>query len=176
MQRDPQLLGAVNMGNRWRVGDDCICKKKILDILDICGPDWIPHSVARLYATSPSTVDNLPHLCPPLAYVARSDTFSAGNQAGIPHHVRHQCLRIAANVEKLDTLGFDKVLEGGMRADTYSMSIGRLGQQLSNWYKRLNVPTRTDDEYGNVQRWAKTTGRFSSTDTWDRARIGLHSF
>lgn len=156
VQRDPQLFGAMDMCNGWRVGDDGVCEKEIPNVLDICRPDGFAHSIAGFGAASPRPVDNLPHLCPSFANITGPDAFPVGEQARIPHHVGHECFGIAANGKELDALSLDKVLEGRVRADAHSMLVRRLGQDLGDWDEGLDVAAGTDYEYCNVQ-WGPET-------------------
>lgn len=171
VQRDAQLLGAMDMGHGRRIGNDSVGDEEISGFRHIGSSDAFSHSIPGLDAAAPGTVDDVPHLLSSSSHVASTNTLSRRKQARVAHHVGHQGAWITSNAEELDALLFDKVLEDGMRTNADAMIERRARELLGDGDEGLDISSRSHNVNGHVQTRAR--GRLGTFWKSNGAKLAL---
>ena len=153
VQRNAQLLRAVDVAVAGRVGDDGIRDEATIRSLgaDLGRALLAAHAVAGLDAAPPAALEDLGDVGAALAHVAGLPALLAGHQAGVLDHVGHERGRVAADGEELEPVLLDEALEDRVRADAHAVRVRRLLQDLADGDEGLDVAARPDDVDGDVE-------------------------
>jgi hypothetical protein len=145
----------MNMREAGRIGNDSIRNER--------SPSWtmtiavsIFSDFVRVGARSPAALKNLCHALLPPPHVACSQGFYPRNQAWVLDHKGHQFGRIAANVEKFQTVLLDELLECAVSGEADAMAI-LSPEDLAQRNERLNIASGPNDLDDDVEwwRWSK---------------------